>query len=169
MDFNSLRDVNNVKALFLEIFDSLSAEVSKLKNLNKESFLSAFNKYFLDFLKDEYKKLLRQNLNYFKFEGRATRKQYWMFFLFSILFIALIHILNMILPLDTFFSFVLLVFALITIIPNVSLAVRRLHDINLSGLFIILALLPWIGYLMIIPLAVKGDTKANNYGPAVKK
>lgn len=168
MDFNSLRDVNNVKALFLEIFDSLSDEVSKLKNLNKESFLSAFNKYFLDFLKDEYKKLLQQNLNYFKFEGRATRKQYWMFFLFSILFIALIHILNMILPLDTFFSFVLLVFALVTIIPNVSLAVRRLHDINLSGLFIILALLPWIGYLMIIPLAVKGDAKANNYGPAVK-
>lgn len=168
MDFNSLRDVNNVKALFLEIFDSLSDEVSKLKNLNKENFLSAFNKYFLDFLKDEYKKLLQQNLNYFKFEGRATRKQYWMFFLFSILFIALIHILNMILPLDTFFSFVLLVFALVTIIPNVSLAVRRLHDINLSGLFIILALLPWIGYLMIIPLAVKGDTKANNYGPAVK-
>ena len=168
MDFNSLRDLNNVKALFLEIFESLSAEVSKLKNLNKESFLSAFNKYFFGFLKDEYKKLLQQNLNYFKFEGRATRKQYWMFFLFSVLFIALINILNMILPLDTFFSFILLVFALITIIPNVSLAVRRLHDINLSGLFIILALLPWIGYLMIIPLAVKGDAKANNYGPVVK-
>ena len=79
MDFKSLKDVNNVKALFLEIWKSFSAEVSKLKDLNKDSFVGAFNKYFWNYLKDEYKKLMQLNLNYFKFEGRATRKQYWMF------------------------------------------------------------------------------------------
>lgn len=169
MDFDSLRDLNSVKALFLEIWKSLCEEVSKLKDLNRSSFVSSFNKYFMDFLKEEYKKLLQQNLNYFKFEGRASRKQYWMFFLFSILFMVLVHILNMIIPLNAFFSFVLIVFGLITIIPNISLAIRRLHDINISGWWIVFGLIPYIGWLILIPLAVKGDTKANNYGAVVKK
>ena len=74
----------------------------------------------------------------------------------------------MIIPLHAFFSFVLIVFGLITFIPNISLAIRRLHDINLSGWFIIIALIPYISLLILIPLAIKGDTKANKYGTAVK-
>ena len=168
MDFNSLRDLNNVKALFVEIWKSLSTEVSKLKDINKDNFVNAFNKYFWDYLKDEYKKGMQLNLDYFKFEGRATRKQYWMFLLFSLLFMVLVHVLNMIIPLNHFFSFVLIVFGLITIIPNLSLAVRRMHDINLSGWWLVFGLMPYSGWLILIPLATKGDTKANNYGSVVK-
>ena len=152
----------------MEIWKSFSAEVSKLKDLNKDSFVGAFNKYFWNYLKDEYKKLMQLNLNYFKFEGRATRKQYWMFCLFSILFMFLIHFLNMFVSLGYFFFFVLFIFGLIIFIPNLSLAIRRLHDINLSGWFVILALIPYIGFLMLIPLAIKGDAKENKYGPVVK-
>ena len=168
MDFNSLRDTNNVKALFVEIWKSLTTEVSKLKDINKDNFKGAFNKYFWNYLKDEYKKLMQLNLDYFKFEGRVSRKHYWMFILFLFLFIFLIHFLNILISLSTFFSFILLVLGLITFIPNVSLAVRRMHDVNLSGWWIVFGLIPYIGWLIFIPLAIKGDTKANKYGPVVK-
>lgn len=166
MKFDSLRDINNVKNLFVEIFDSLVKEINKLKDLNKENFIASFNKYFVDFLKEEYKRLLQKKLDYF--DGRASRRQYWMFILFSLLLIVLINILGMIIPLKGLFVFILTILALITIIPNLGLAIRRLHDINLSGWWIIIAFIPYISILIMFILAIKGDKEANDYGAAVK-
>lgn len=168
MDFQSLKDKDTVKTLFLEIWKSLSTEVSKLKDVNKENFKASFDKYFWSYLRDEYKKVMELNLNYFKFEGRASRKQYWMFLLFCFLFVAIINILGMFIPLNALFSFIILVFGFVTLLPTISLAVRRLHDIDLSGWWAVFALIPYIGWLILIPLSIKGDTKANKHGAVVK-
>ena len=62
---------------------------------------------------------------YFQFAGRASRKEYW---IFSITFFLTLYFLS-------FFQFYYLYFftLFIVIIPDLSLDIRRLHDINLSG------------------------------------
>lgn len=72
-------------------------------------------------------KLLQNSLTtkYFQFSGRASRKEYW---IFSITFFLTLYFLS-------FFQFYYLYFftLFIVIIPDLSLDIRRLHDINLSG------------------------------------
>lgn len=169
MDLQSLKDVGTIKSLFVDIWSSLSAEVKKLKDVNKDNFLSAFKQYFFEFLKAEYKKINQEKLNYFKFDGRVSRKQYWMFQLFACLLVLAIKICVLILPfMAKLFILLYFVLALITLIPNISLAVRRLHDINFSGWWCIIAFAPYVGFLLLILLAFHGDKKANNFGPVVK-
>ena len=77
-------------------------------------------------------KLLQNSLTtkYFQFSGRASRKEYW---IFSLSFFLLCFFL-------TFFQFFYLHFFtfLILIIPSISLDVRRIHDINLSGWWLLI-------------------------------
>lgn len=169
MDFQSLRDANNIKDLFVEIWRSFCAEVKKLREVNKDSFVSSFKKYFYDYLLSEYKKICEQKLDYFKFEGRATRRQFWMFFLFSFIILLIIHLGVLILPfLKVLFAFCVYILAVVTIIPNISLVVRRFHDIDLSGWWILIGFIPYISFIVFLILAIKGDAKANKYGPVVK-
>ena len=144
MDFQSLRDFNNIKDLFAEIWHSFCAEVKKLREVNKESFTTAFKKYFYDFLLSEYKKIREQKLDYFKFEGRATRRQFWMFFLFGLMILLIIHLGVLILPfLKVLFAFCFYILTVVTIIPSISLIIRRFHDINISTLW-------GIGFIVVI-------------------
>ena len=67
---------------------------------------------------------------YFQFAGRASRKEYW---IFSITFFLTLYFLS-------FFQFYYLYFftLFIVIIPDLSLDIRRLHDINLSGWWLVI-------------------------------
>jgi uncharacterized membrane protein YhaH (DUF805 family) len=88
---------------------------------------------------------------YFDFSGRSSRSEYWWWFLFS--FIA---------GLIPFVGWVLL-------IPNIAIGVRRLHDINKTGWWILFALLffwlLFIPVLLLLYLATRpSDQGDNKYG-----
>jgi uncharacterized membrane protein YhaH (DUF805 family) len=94
--------------------------------------------------------------HYFDFEGRVTRKAYWMFSLFSILVMV---------ALSAFSSTVGTAVAVALALPSLGLAARRLHDVGKSGWWQLVSFIPFIGLVVIIYLLVKqGETGPNKYG-----
>ncbi len=152
MDFNELKDINRVKALALGVANDVKKEVDKIKDVNKERFIEGFNKCFVSYLQNEY----------VKFDGRVSRCKYWMFALYSMLVGLAISVIVTILP---FLSILSVLYLLVILVPSVGLAVRRLHDINFSGWWFLISLVPYIGGIaLIFLLALPGDNKANNFG-----
>ena len=104
----------------------------------------------------------------FNFKGRANRPEFWYFNLFSTI-ISFIFLLIDTQVLGTSMSETGLIggiYALISIIPSLSVTIRRLHDVNKSGwnylwVFTIIAI-PYALYLVI----KKGNDGPNNYGEA---
>ena len=81
--------------------------------------------------------------NYFNFKGRASRSEYW----YSQLFI---HVTAISLALCGLLGLVSgMLFTLVTIIPLVAVTTRRLHDINRSGWYQLLALLSLLGTVVV--------------------
>jgi uncharacterized membrane protein YhaH (DUF805 family) len=110
---------------------------------------------------------------YADFNGRARRKEYWMFVLFNIIFAVAAMIVDNLLGL-TFgaigYGVVYLLYAFATLIPGLAVSVRRLHDIGKSGWMILIALIPIIGAIWLIVLMVTdGEPGANQYGPNPKQ
>lgn len=86
--------------------------------------------------------------NYANFSGRARRSEYWYFALF-LLIISLIPIVN-------------LIVGLISIIPSIAVSVRRLHDIGKSGWWLLLFLIPIIGYIVLLIWACTDSQPGEN-------
>ena len=105
---------------------------------------------------------------YAVFSGRARRKEYWMFTLWtSLISISLIIIDFQFLGLEGPALSGLYVFA--TILPTTALAVRRLHDINMSGWWLLVWLLPVFGFILGIVIGFSGSEPGDNkYGPNPK-
>lgn len=103
-----------------------------------------------------------------RFSGRATRAEYWYFFLAVLLLNVVLTLLGLVFSesvlgdLIELLSSVLLLFVLI---PSISIGVRRLHDVNKSGWWYLLILVPLIGPLVLLYWAIQvGDTGGNAYG-----
>ena len=162
MDIKSLKDVKQVKKYALNIWKDLNIEVAEIKNVNKETFLSGLDRYVISYLKN----------NYFEFSGRVSRRQYWMFFLYTVLVYAILQLLAIILPiLGALIYMFMAVLGVAILIPHIGLAVRRLHDINFSGKWALVAIaccIQFIGILVglfiLFLLALPGDKVANKYG-----
>tara|TARA_B100001123_G_scaffold44099_1_gene45234 strand:- start:2160 stop:2597 length:438 start_codon:yes stop_codon:yes gene_type:complete len=75
---------------------------------------------------------------YANFKGRASRSEFWFFYLFLVIGYA-ITISTIFISIKLFIG-ILSIFILAMIIPSIAVTVRRLHDINKSGLFILLPL-----------------------------
>ncbi|GAB7256467.1 DUF805 domain-containing protein [Polaribacter sp. OB-PA-B3] len=125
---------------------------------------------------DWYLKVLK---DYFKFSGRARRKEYWMFFLFHYLFLGLLLFLfiysnNSLSIIDeqysdkeTNFIFlqILVVYAIATFIPSLAVSSRRMHDLGKSGAWFFINLIPYIGgFWFLILTCMEGENKVNKYG-----
>lgn len=112
-----------------------------------------------------YLKVLK---NYVGFSGRARRKEYWMYFLFSILFAILAAVLDNIvgtnvqpLPYGVFYG----LYALGTFLPGLAVLVRRLHDVGKSGFWFFIAFIPLVGPIwLLVLLGTNGDAGENKYG-----
>ena len=92
---------------------------------------------------------------YVDFSGRATRSEFWWFFLFQIIVLAIAGMLsNMLYGLA----------GLALLLPALGAGARRLHDIGKSGWFLLLGLIPLIGALILIYWAVQPSGPANAYG-----
>lgn len=117
-----------------------------------------------------YLKVLRQ---YADFNGRARRKEYWMFVLFNIIFAVIAMVLDNITGLaweSIGYGPIYLLYALFVLIPGLAVGVRRLHDLNKSGWMILVGLIPLIGAIwLIILFATDGTPGENQYGPNPKE
>ncbi len=103
-------------------------------------------------------------LNYCNFSGRASRSEFWWYSLFTFILSAAISIvfcwsqnaMNIITGLVN----------LALLLPSLGLAVRRLHDIDKSGWWIFISLIPVVGWILLIVWYCKdSQMEANEYGP----
>lgn len=112
-----------------------------------------------------YLKVVRDN--YANFSGRARRSEYWYFILFNTIILLVLYVLSMLIGTIGFVLYG--VYALATFLPGLAVAVRRLHDINKSGWYYFVALIPIIGGIwLLVLLATEGDRGSNQYGPDPK-
>ncbi len=94
---------------------------------------------------------------YATFSGRATRPEYWWFFLFQVL----LSIVT-----SFFGELVNMLTSLALLLPAIAVGARRLHDIGRSGWWQLIALTV-IGILVLIYWAVQPSAEGpNKYGPA---
>lgn len=120
---------------------------------------------------------------YADFAGRSRRMEYWMFALFqfiiSIVLIALLvggaptvdeyGVANEEPGTLFFVGIALLVFyGLVSIIPSLAVAVRRLHDQDKSGWWLLLQFVPFGGLVLLIFMFLDGTRGPNRFGPDPK-
>ena len=112
-----------------------------------------------------YLKVLKEYAN---FNGRARRKEYWMFVLFNILFAIGAMILDNLFGMTMNgipYGPIYLIYALALLIPGLAVGVRRLHDIGKSGWYLLVGLIPLIGGIwLIVLMATDGTPAENEYG-----
>lgn len=109
-----------------------------------------------------YKKVVFEN--YANFEGRARRKEYWMFFLANIIIsFVLGFVLGLVFALiSPSLAPLVNIYSLAVLVPSIAVAIRRMHDIGKSGWYILIPI------YNIILLATEGDKGTNEYGPDPK-
>lgn len=112
-----------------------------------------------------YLKVLSQ---YADFGGRARRMEFWMFNLISFLIsLTLVFADTLTGMMDATVGLGLLsgIYALAVFVPSLAVSVRRLHDTNRSGWWLLLIFIPFLGALALIVLFFLGGTPGDNrYG-----
>ena len=110
---------------------------------------------------------------FFTFAGRAPRSEYWFFYLFFVISIVVGVVLDQTLGIASFdengeyeYGPLSMIAVLGLFIPQISVAVRRLHDIDRSGWWIWLSLIPLVGAIVLLIWNCSRGTEGNNkYGP----
>ncbi|EPK4167428.1 DUF805 domain-containing protein [Stenotrophomonas maltophilia] len=114
---------------------------------------------------------------YAQFEGRANRREYWMFQLFLFLVATAVSLLAGVLAIlmrsspDALSAILIGTMVLLglmwlaTIVPLIAVTVRRLHDCNQSGWLYLLALVPMGGLVILVFALLPGTPQENPYGP----
>ena len=104
---------------------------------------------------------------YLKFEGRATRGEYWKFVLIQFVIIIVLEFLIGFFSIGSTFEDILtLVVTLPFILPSLAVQTRRLHDLNRSAWWLLLHFVPYAGsFVLFIISVMKGNPVPNKYGP----
>jgi uncharacterized membrane protein YhaH (DUF805 family) len=101
--------------------------------------------------------------HYAKFDGRASRPAFWWWFLFGILVGIGASIIDAIIG---SFGVVSGLAALALLLPNLSVAIRRLHDTDHTGWWVLIGLIPIIGFIVLLIFYLReSDPGENRYGP----
>src|ERR1700687_3857165 len=91
---------------------------------------------------------------YATFEGRASRSEYWWFFLFTLLVQFGSSVIS---------NIPSLLWALALRLPSIAVGARRLHDIGKSGWWLLISLIPLIGVLILIYWLVPPGAAGRNH------
>lgn len=129
--------------------------------------------------------------NYARFSGRMARKDYWLFILFYVVVAFVLQQIDLALNLPTLIQFDMQgsahaggaaisgmdqgglgvlssVFVILAFLPAFSAMVRRLHDTNRSGWWILLGFIPFFGFIVLLIMCMlQGTQGQNNHGAAV--
>ena len=103
---------------------------------------------------------------YAVFSGRARRKEYWMFFLFNFIIASVLWGVGGLVG----SQIIGILYDLAILIPSIAVFVRRLHDTGRSGWWWFIALIPLIGWIVLLLYMVEdGNPGQNQYGANPKE
>lgn len=91
---------------------------------------------------------------YATFEGRASRSEYWWFFLFTFIASTAAGIIS-----PTVYA----LFSLAVLLPSLAVGVRRLHDTDRSGWFLLLWIIPVLGWIVLLIWAIQDGKEPNRF------
>jgi len=113
---------------------------------------------------DIYLSVLRK---YVEFSGRAKRREYWTFVLISLVISLILSFIDRMLGLSTEQGVGLLsgIYSLAVLLPSLAVTVRRLHDTGRSGWWILIGLVPIIGWVVLLVFMLLDSTADNEHGP----
>ena len=106
------------------------------------------------------------------FSGRARRQEYWLFFLFNLIASIIINVIGGVLAGATgveAFAYLGAIYSLALLIPGFAVFCRRMHDTGRSGWWWLLAIIQFIGCLVLIVFCCLDSQPGDNqYGPNPK-
>jgi len=103
---------------------------------------------------------------YAVFSGRAQRAEYWYFVLFNMIISIVLGIIDGVIGSGGILG---AIYPLAVLIPSIAVSVRRLHDTNHSGWWLLISLLPLIGAIILLVFLVRDSQPGQNqYGPNPK-
>jgi len=111
--------------------------------------------------------------NYFNFKDRTTRSGYWYVILMNLIIGFILGFISGFLSVSSngassFIMILISLYCLASIIPSIALFVRRLHDINKSGWWYFIALVPFVGSIILLVFLCTASVDENNkYGEKV--
>lgn len=115
---------------------------------NSPNFVSSFKDFWL---------------NYSNFNGRMSRASFWISYLEIFAINVLICLLIFIDPsAQGILGLIYTIYNIILILPIISATCRRLHDVNRSGWFQLLSLIPFVGIIILIVILCMPSTNVNN-------
>lgn len=103
---------------------------------------------------------------YTVFKGRASPKEFWMFVLFNFIFGFVLGIIDIAIESEAILS---LLYSLAMFIPYIAVSVRRLHDTNRSGWWLLISLVPFGGIALLLFMIQGSQSGENQYGPNPKE
>ena len=110
---------------------------------------------------------------YAVFGGRSRRMEYWYFVLFNIIVSIVLGVIDGLLGTSGSYAGAGLlsgIYGLAVLIPSLAVTVRRLHDTDRTGWWILIALVPLIGVIVLLVFALlEGTPGDNQYGPNPKE
>jgi uncharacterized membrane protein YhaH (DUF805 family) len=103
--------------------------------------------------------------NYVNFQDRAQRSAYWYWVLFAFIVGTVANILDTVI-FRGWFSPLSILTTLVLILPGIAVSVRRLHDMDRSGWWMLLLFIPIVGaIILIIWFCMRGTAGSNRFGP----
>jgi uncharacterized membrane protein YhaH (DUF805 family) len=109
-----------------------------------------------------YLKVLK---NYFGFDGRARRMEYWMFILINLLVSIAIAVVEGMLGSP---GVVYGLYSLAVLIPTIAVGIRRLHDTGRSGWWLLLMIVPLVNLVLLVFFCLDSEEGDNAWGPNPK-
>lgn len=104
--------------------------------------------------------------NYVGFQGRARRKEYWMFILFNAIISFIFEILDRIAHISPLLS---TLYSLAVLLPSLAVSFRRLHDTGRTAWWLFIGLIPLIGAIILLVFTCQDSQPHDNqYGPSPK-
>ena len=102
---------------------------------------------------------------YAQFAGRARRQEYWMFVLFNVIAAFVLGLIDAMLGL----GLLGFIYAVAVFIPSLAVTVRRLHDSGRTGWWVLIGLVPVVGFIILIIFMILDSEPGDNaYGPSPK-
>ncbi|MFC5143548.1 DUF805 domain-containing protein [Streptomyces aureoversilis] len=100
---------------------------------------------------------------YATFSGRASRPEFWMFTLISLVISIVLAVIDTLLGTGIIIE---TVYDVAVLLPSLAVSVRRLHDTERSGWWVLIGLIPIVGLIVLIVFwAMAGKPQENAYGP----
>jgi len=97
------------------------------------------------------------------FTGRASRAEFWWFFLANLIVTVVLGLMT---QASTIFLVLSIIYGIAVLIPYIAVGIRRLHDTSKSGWFILLGLVPFVGFIILLVLwSMPGTPYPNEHGP----